>query len=433
MIVLGLIKYKNAYQKYHKKLTTIKTRKMKSQLKHLAVGLSLMLFIASCKSTKLATPESVGMRSAALIEASAKMKEFTDNKRFSGIHTRVIKDGKVIHDERYGFANIEANEEMKENSMYRIFSMTKPITATALMTLHDQGKLSLDDKVSKYIPEFANTMVYKKIDGKHGTEPQKNEVTLRHLLTHTSGIPYGWNWSYTDSVYARKQFMRKDWTIEEMAKDLATVPLKFQPGTKWNYGLGLDIVGRVVEVVSGQNLRDYFKSAILDPLKMNDTDFYTPEDKKDRMVKIYNYNKKEKKLKSGRDALATGIAKLPKLFLGGAGLVSTVDDYEKFARMLLNKGELNGVRILSEKAVKLMMTDHLEEGVDFGRKGVGHGLAGTVDLTSGEYSWSGAASTKFWVNPTDNLIVICYTQMMPTDHLYANEFKKIIDKGIIKE
>lgn len=296
------------------------------------------------------------------------------------------------------------------------------------MTLYDQGKLSLDDKVSKYIPEFAQTEVYKKVDGKHGTEPQIDELTIRHLLTHTSGIPYGWEPSYTDSIYNVKQFMTQDWTIEQMAKDLATVPLKYQPGTKYNYGLGIDIAGYIVEVVSGKKLDDYFQSVIFDPLEMDDTAFYVPEDKKGQMAVIYTLDE-DGKIKIFENTFTLGVTEPPNLLLGGAGLISTLGDYEKFSRMLLNKGELNGKRVLSEKAVQLIMSDQLGPNVEW-YPGMGHGLSGTIKLDKGEYSWGGAAATKFWIDPSNNLIVICYTQLMGVETEYATEFKATIDRAL---
>ena len=297
------------------------------------------------------------------------------------------------------------------------------------MTLYDQGKLSLDDKVSKYIPEFAQTEVYKKVDEKHGTEPQVDEMTIRHLLTHTSGIPYGWEPGYTDSIYNVKQFMTQDWTIEQMSKDLATVPLKFQPGTKYNYGLGVDIAGYIVEVVSGKKLDDYFRSVIFDPLKMDDTAFYVSEEKKEQMAVIYTHNE-DGKIKIAENKFTLGVTEPPKLLLGGAGLVSTLSDYEKFCRMLLNKGVLNGKRVLSEKAVQLIMSDQLAPNVEWYPR-MGHGLSGTVKLDTGEYSWGGAAATKFWIDPTNNLIVICYTQLMGVEGEYATEFKATIDRSLL--
>ena len=300
------------------------------------------------------------------------------------------------------------------------------------MTLQDQGILKLDDKVSKYIPEFANTQVYKNLDGKHLTEPQKNQLTIRHLLTHTSGIPYGWEWSYIDSIYSVKQHMRKDWTLQEMTKDISKIPLKFQPGTKYNYGLGIDVAGYIVEVVSGMKLDVYFKSKIFDPLGMDDTGFYVPKEKQERLAELYTRDENGKLIVVEDSIIRKGIGSEgpPKLLLGGAGLVSSLTDYEKFCRMLLNKGKLDGERVLSEKSSEIIMTNQNPEGVGESN-GMGHGLSGTVNIDSGEYSWGGAAKTSFWINPTHDLIVICYTQLFSKPTEYAQEFKAAVDRAII--
>jgi CubicO group peptidase (beta-lactamase class C family) len=409
---------------------------MKKNLKALLLGIGIVVLISSCKTntgalseTITTTPESVGISSDSLVVATQRLHKHVDDGKLPGTFVRIIKDGKVIYNDTYGMIDVANNKPTQENSLYRIYSMTKPITAVAIMTLYDQGKLELDDKVSKYIPEFSQTVVYKKVDGKHSTEPQKNEMTIRHLLTHTSGIPYGWQQSYTDSIYAARQLMRQDWSLAEMTKDLSTIPLKFQPGTKYNYGLGIDVAGYIVEVISGKTLDDYFKSAIFDPLQMDDTAFYVSEEKRDRMS--VNYSQDENgKIKARDNTRSIHNDNPPKLLLGGAGLISTLTDYEKFCRMLLNKGELNGKRVLSEKAAQMIMTDQFPKEVEL-IQGNGHGLSGTVNLQTGEYSWGGAASTIFWINPTNNLIVICYTQLLPSNYDYANEFKSTVDRALI--
>jgi len=405
-------------------------------LKYLSIGLAVLFMAESCKTTtdtaiNNSSEKQVSqvIASDSIIVATQRLHKHVDESKLPGTFMRVIKDGKVVYDDKYGQIDVANAKPTQENSLYRIFSMTKPITATAIMSLYDQGKLQLDDKVSKYIPEFAQTQVYKEVDGKHSTEPQKNEMTIRHLLTHTSGIPYGWEKSYTDSIYATKQFMTQDWSIEEMAKDLATVPLKYQPGTKYNYGLGVDIAGYIVEVVSGQKLDAYFKTVIFDPLKMDDTAFYVPEKKKEQMAILYVHDE-DGKIKIFENQITLGVTEPPKLLLGGAGLISTLGDYEKFCRMLLNKGVLNGKRVLSEKAAQMMMTDQFPSEVE-SLPGMGHGLSGTVKLDTGEYSWGGAAATKFWIDPTNKLIVIGYTQLMGGKGEYATEFKTTIDRSLI--
>ena len=404
---------------------------IKTKLNTLFLCFGILFLVSSCE-TKMATLQSVGLSEDSLKIATQRLHNYVDDGKLPGTFVRIIKEGKVVYNDRYGLIDIAKNKPVEDESLYRIFSMTKPVTAVAIMTLHDQGKLNLDDKVSKYIPEFSNTQVYENIDGKHTTIPQKKQLTIRHLLTHTSGIPYGWEWSYVDSIYNAKQHMRKDWTIEEMTKDIATIPLKFQPGTQYNYGLGIDVAGYIVEVVSGMKLDTYFKSAIFDPLAMDDTRFYVPKEKKERMTELYTRDENDKLTivedKDIKERIGAGVP--PKLLLGGAGLISSMGDYEKFCRMLLNKGKLNGKRVLSERASEIVMTNQNPEGFE-GAPGMGHGLSGTVNLESGEYSWGGAAKTSFWINPTHNLIVICYTQLFSQPSEYAQEFKAAVDGAII--
>ena len=407
---------------------------MNKNIKSLFLSIGILTLVSSC-ITKTATPQSVGLSIDSLELATERLHKHVDEGKLPGTFVRIIKDGKVVYDDKYGLIDIVKNKPIKENSLYRIFSMTKPITAVAIMTLYDQGKLNLDDKVSKYIPEFSKTTVYKKGEGKNNEEPQKNEMTIRHLLTHTSGIPYGWEWSYTDSIYWVKQHMRQDWSLEEMTKDIASIPLKFQPGTNYTYGLGIDVAGYIVEVVSGKTLDAYFKASIFDPLGMDDTKFYTPKEERNRLSELYTLDE-NKKLKIEDDSDIKEILTLgegpPKLLLGGAGLISTITDYEKFCRMLLNQGKLNGKRVLSEKASKIVITNQYPEEMIQNSK-TGHGLSGTVNLDNGEYSMGGAAATKFWINPTDNLIVICYTQLFQAETDYATEFKATIDRAWIDQ
>lgn len=409
---------------------------MEKSIKTILSGLYIILLIASCKTnttisnSNQTTQESFGISSDSLVVATMRLHKHVDDGKLAGTFARIIKDGKVVYDDKYGLIDMANTKPTQENSLYRIFSMTKPITAVAVMTLYDQGKLDLDDKVSKYIPAFAETQVYKKIDGKHSSEPQKNEMTIRHLLTHTSGIPYGWAKSYTDSIYSVRQHMMQDWTVGEMSEDLATIPLKFQPGTKYDYGLGIDVAGYIVEVVSGKKLDEYFKQVIFSPLKMDDTSFYLPKEKKDRMAVLYTHDD-DGKLTVFKNNLVKGIEEKPKLFLGGAGLISTLTDYENFCRMLMNKGVLNGKRVLSEKAAQLIMTDQFPAEAERSIPGMGHGLSGVVKLNTGEYSWGGAASTNFWIDPTNNLIVICYTQLIQAQTEYAREFKATVYRSLI--
>lgn len=404
---------------------------MKNKFYSILTLLGYFFLIVSCQPS-VATPASVGLSEDSLKVATQRLHKYVDEGKLPGTYVKIIKNGKVILEDQYGLIDIEANKPITENSLYRIFSMTKPITAVALMTLYDQGKLDLDDEVAKYIPAFSQTLVYKNRDGAHAFEPQNNPLTIRHLMTHTSGIPYGWESSYVDSIYNARQHMRKDWSLEDMVNDIATIPLKFQPGTQYNYGMGIDVAGYIIELVSGMKLNEYFKSIIFDPLQMNQTRFYVPEDKKPQLSVLYTRDENQQliEVKDPNIDQVFSSASPPKLLLGGAGLISTLNDYETFCRMLLNKGQLEGTRILSEEAAEMIMTNQYPKEINTDGK-TGHGLSGMVNLESGEYNWSGAASTHFWINPSKQLIVLCYTQLFFANTDYAKVFKTTIDQSFI--
>lgn len=359
------------------------------------------------------------------------MQEFVDQGKWAGISTLVMKDDKIVQRGLYGFANLEKQQAVEEQSIFRIFSMTKPVTTVALMTLYDEGKFELDDAVSKYIPEFRDVQVYQTLSDPPSLEPTENELSIRHLLTHTSGIVYGWGQSHVDSLYRAHGV--SDWdsaTIGDKVKILAGLPLKFQPGTQWEYGLSIDVAGYLVEVLSGVPLDAFFQSRIFDPLHMDDTGFYVPEEKLDRFTEVY-YRDSTGVLKAG-GFMADAFKTPPTLLSGGAGLVSTMDDYLNFCRMLLHGGTLDGARILEESTVKLIMSDQLPEGASY-REGLGHGLGGQMDLKTGEYSWAGAASTNFWIDPSNQMIIITYAQLMPSDYSYAHAFNDLVKRSLLRE
>jgi len=403
---------------------------MKKHL-YLLSALAILLFlIVSCGPGSLSSsPEKVGLSSDTLALATQKMQEFVDSGKWAGITTLVMKDDKIVYRERFGYANMEEELPIEENTIFRIFSMTKPITAVALMTLYDEGKFELDDKLSIYIPEFSDVMVYNAET--ELLEPQENELTIRHLLTHTSGIVYGWGQSYVDSLYRVTGVGGWDSaTIGDKVKILATLPLKFQPGTAWEYGLSIDVAGYLVEVLSGIPLDEFFQTRIFTPLKMEDTGFFVPEEKHERLAEVY-YRDGERKLQPG-GTMGERFKKPPTLFSGGGGLVSTMDDYLTFCRMLLNGGRLNGVKVLEEATVKMIMSDQLPASARY-QEGIGYGLSGQVDLETGVYSWAGAASTNFLIYPSKQTIIITYSQLMPSDYSYAYLFFDFVKRALIEE
>jgi CubicO group peptidase (beta-lactamase class C family) len=391
-----------------------------------AVLIAIVLMQFSCTQTNKTGDGNTTLSGDTLKLASEKLQTYTDNGKLGGISALIFKDGETVYRENFGYLNLVEKTPMDETAIFRIYSMTKPITAVALMTLFDEGKFTLDDKVSKFIPEFEGAMVY---NAETKTlEPQIDELTIRHLLTHTSGIPYGWDQkAYVDSLYRTLSASAWDGTIGEKVKILAKIPLKNQPGTKWEYGLGIDVAGYLVEVISGTPLDVFMKTKIFDPLKMDDTGFFTPEEKHSRLATLCTI--KNDTLQEAEGQMKEGFKKPVTLFSGGGGLVSTVDDYLKFCRMLLNGGELDGVRILQESTAQLVMTNQLPAGVVFDEN-KGYGLAGSVNPETGVYGWAGAASTKFWIDPKNQMVTIICTQLMPSDYTYADEFYKVVNSAV---
>lgn len=390
----------------------------------------IVLLAASCNQpSRIVSPESLGLLSDTLDMAAQKVKGYIDNGNLAGMSLMVIKDGKVVQRENFGYADIENEVPMEDNTIFRIYSMTKPVTAVALMTLFDEGKFELDDKVSKFIPEFEFLMIYNK-EASHYLEFQEEEMTIRNLLTHTSGIPYGWTNRFVDSLYRVNRIMNFDSTIAYKVKQISELPLLFQPGTRWEYGLSIDVAGHLVEVISGQPLDIYFETKIFDPLKMEDSGFYCPESKHNRLSAVF-YKNREGELQQANPESDT-FRKPVSAFMGGAGMVSTMDDYARFCQMLLNGGALDGVRILEEATTGLIMSDQLPQNVTYSGDDYGYGLGGQVNLETGEYNWSGAATTSFWIDPSTNMIVLAFAQLMPSDYTAAGEFRKIVGRAVKK-
>ena len=344
---------------------------------------------------------------------------------------------------------------MTEDTIFRIYSMTKPITSVALMMLYEQGHFQLNDEVYKFIPEWRNLGVY--AAGNHPTflttRPER-PMTIRDLMTHTSGLTYSFMESTNVDAAYRKLgvgVLGGGGTLREMIEKLATLPLEFSPGTRWNYSVSTDVLGYLVEVMSGMRFDEYLKKKIFEPLKMVDTAFYVPPEKLSRFAANY-IRQPDKTLKLEDDPGNSTYSKPPTYFSGGGGLVSTAADYYRFCQMLLNGGELDGVRILGRKTIELMTMNHLPGGKDLSElsistftqvatEGNGFGLGFSVHLGSdksqvigsvGEYAWGGAASTAFWIDPREDLIVIFLTQFMPNATFnFRNQLKAIIYPAIL--
>jgi len=399
------------------------------------LGFSVLSVMASGQDLPTAKPETLGLSSERLERIGTVVQRNIDEKRLAGAVTMVVRHGHVAWLKAQGMMDREAGKPMRPDAMFRICSMTKPITSVAAMMLYEEGKFLLDDPVSKYLPEFKNPKVLvKPATGEPYTIPAKNEITIRDLLRHTSGITYGWN-NDLGPMYEKANvasgLMQYDGTIGDSVKRLAGLPLLFNPGEHFEYSLGIDVLGRLIEVWSGQPLDQFFRTRIFDPLGMKDTYFYLPDNKLDRLATAYTYypdkglNRfpdtpiREDSFVYSADYPSRGPKKL---FSGGAGLVSTAMDYARFCQMMLDSGKAGNTRLLSRKTVEMMTHDQLGKIEPEQAFGIGFGIWGTKsplpELGSvGEYNWGGFFYTGFTIDPKEEMIVIFMAQLHPTGDL----------------
>jgi CubicO group peptidase (beta-lactamase class C family) len=392
--------------------------------------LSIGRVAAAAGELQLATPESVGFDSERLQRLDAVMQTAVDDKDYAGAVVLLARHGKVVHYRAYGEADSATHAPLKKDAIFRIFSMSKPVTAAAMMVLYEEGKWNPQDPLYSVIPEFAHLKVYKKVDasGALVAEDPEHSPTLRELMTHTAGFSYGWSDNPVDHLYRGPHggsIFTSD-SLQTLIEQVAKAPLRYQPGTRWVYSLSADIQGYVIEKLSGMKLPEFMQKRLFEPLRMRDTAFHVPAQKQDRLPALYRMNN-DGQLAPANPILEIHYDREPSLPEGGAGLVSTASDYFRFAQMLLNGGVLDGVRILAPQTVKLMMSNHLSDGVsvEFNdgpmRPGMGYGFDGAVvvdaskadvPLGNGSYLWDGAAGTWFWVDPVNDIVFVGMVQRL---------------------
>ncbi|HEX6658147.1 MAG TPA: serine hydrolase domain-containing protein [Ilumatobacter sp.] len=400
-------------------------------------------------------PSELGFAPERLARIDAFFQRYVDAGQLPGWQIVLSRNGQLIHSSTAGMRDIEAGIPWTDDTLARIYSMTKPITSVAALMLYEEGAFELKDPVAKFIPSFADARVYR---GGPAlglvTDPVTEPLQMWHLLTHMSGLTYGWHHRHvTDQLYRKAGF---EWgapegmTLADCCDRWAELPLVFQPGTEWNYGVSTDVLGRVVEVLSGMTLDRFFDDRILAPLKMVDTGFFVRDDQVDRTARLYGPHP------------ATGEAvinplerverRLPDFLSGGGGLWGTAADYLRFCHMMLNGGELDGVRLLGTRTVDYMTRNHLPGGADVetvGRPlsaetmydGVGFGLGFAVTLdpvhnrvlgSAGEYAWGGAASTVFWCDPKEQIAAVFMTQLLPSGTLpIRTGLKRLVYQALI--
>jgi CubicO group peptidase (beta-lactamase class C family) len=384
-------------------------------------------FVAHAKQIPITSPEDVGISTEKLAQIKPAIQALVDNEKIAGASVIVARKGKIALFETFGMMDKEAKKPMKPNTIFRFYSMTKPVTSVAAMMLYEEGKLKLDDPVSKYIPEFKGLKVYAE-SGKH-TE-QIHKMSIRDLLRHTSGFTYG----FFGKMYRARSVFDWDSSLQDMIDKLSEIPLLHQPSSKWHYSVSTDVLGYLVQKISGQSLDKFFKTRIFKPLKMKDTAFHVPARKTDRFAVCYGPNLTGG-LRIVDDPNKSRYLKKPTIFSGGGGLVSTARDYMRFCQMLLNKGRLDGKRLLLPETVEMMTTNQLPDSVKRGEDG-GFGLGFSVRLKDGkfpkgEYGWGGMASTHFWISPKHDLIVIALSQYMPYSARLENTVKPIVYDSIL--
>jgi CubicO group peptidase (beta-lactamase class C family) len=402
---------------------------------------SLAVFLSVCLAygagLPTAAPEREGFSPERLNKINVVMREHVSAGRLAGASGLIARNGKVVFRENWG--------EMKPDTIVRMYSMTKGVTGVAAMILYEEGKFAMTDPVSKYMPEFVHMRVAVGEGGK--TVPAEHPITVRDLFRHTSGLDYaGPKDENGDAAYKKLEMMggapQVPFDLAEAVKRLATAPLNNEPGTMWRYGYSIDVLGRLVEVLSGKTLDQFFEERIFRPLGMKDTAFYVPEEKWNRLATLYS-PKKEGGIQRSTAPPQESFKKKPALFLGGAGLTSTLEDYSHFYAMLLNDGQYDGVRILGRKSVELMRSDHLGSIPHFGTtlpEFEGFGLTFAVNPgpgkapdvgSAGTYRWGGAAGTTFWIDPKEHMFGIFLIQILPPNVTASGEFQRLAYDALV--
>jgi CubicO group peptidase (beta-lactamase class C family) len=407
-------------------------------------------------------PAEVGLDGARLQRLDRRLARWVDDGQLPGFLVTVSRHGRLAHVGRYGLRDVERGLPVEEDTRWRIFSMTKPVTSVAAMVLYEEGALELTDPITRWLPEFAETRVYVAGSAQRPvTQPQVEPIRVRHLLTHTSGLTYGFHHAHpVDEMY---RAMGHEWATPpgadsaEVCRQWASVPLVFQPGSEWNYGVSTDVLGRLVEVVSGQPLDVFFQERVFGPLGMTDTSFGLREDDDpDTLARLYAA------VPGQPGGAATGYAPLdamgqaahrrPAFLSGGGGLVSTAADYLRFCEMLRRGGAYDGGRLLGQRTLAYMVRNHLPGNADletFGRplfaetplRGVGFGLGFSVVVdpvrygvvsSVGDHSWGGAASTAFYVDPVEDVVVTFYAQLLPSSTLPVRAYlRALVNQAIV--
>lgn len=394
----------------------------------------VLLLIVSCTQTQptqlqVASPESVNVSTDRLTRIDKMIQQGIDSGWIAGAVGFISRDSKIVYNRAFGVSDVETKELMKTDDIFRIASQTKAITSIALMTLFEEGKFLLDDPISKYIPEYAHPQVldkYNPSDTTYTAVPANREIRIRDLLTHTSGIDYpGIGSQNMNAIYAKATiptgFVSEKIILGEKIRAMGKLPLVHNPGERFTYGLNTDVVGYLVEILSGETLDQYFRKHIFEPLGMNDTYFYLPQTKHERLAKVISEGENKKLVNTSGDFVNYPLAE-GTYYSGGAGLSSTTKDYAIFLQMLLNKGEYNGKRLLARRTVELITSNQIGK-LNLGTDKFGLGFQittsegqGRFGISEGSFSWGGYFSTTYWADPKEKLVCLLFLQQSPFSH-----------------
>jgi CubicO group peptidase (beta-lactamase class C family) len=388
-------------------------------------------------------PEAEGFSSERLERLHQIFQAEVSRKQLAGAVTLLERHGKIVDDRTYGQRDLASGAPMTRDTIFRDYSMTKPVTGVAMMILYEEGKWLPSDPIAKYIPEFAHLKVFKGVDqeGKMILVDPDHPPTMKELMSHTAGFSYGSGHTVVDAMYQEKK-VRQAANLQEMIDKLATIPLNYQPGQGWTYSLSMDIEGYIIERLSGQSLPDFLHEHVFAPLNMADSGFFVPSEKLARFAAVY-HDDHEGQLVAGpsQGSSPSDFSSQPTMPSGGGGMVSTIDDYARFAQMLANGGQLDGVRILAPSTVKLMTSNHLGEnllagqfglGMSVMRPGFGYGFncavifdpaAAALPDGKGTFFWDGAAGTFFWVDPTNDVVFVAMLQRMTSPDNHPLEYR----------
>ncbi len=400
---------------------------------------------------QMVAPEAVGFSSDRLSNINGKLQDYVDRGKVAGFVTLVARGSEVAHFEACGYRDAENRRPMERDTIFRIYSMTKPITSIALMQLYERGKFQLPQPVSRYIPAFGKTKVLSGV-GFLGQQlaPQDPPMTIHHLLTHTAGLSYGFFLDTPiDEMYRNSIFRSETATLEEKTTGMAELPLRFQPGSAWNYSIATDVCGYLVQALADMPFEDYLEEKIFQPLGMVDTAFHVAEHNLGRFAKLYQHLPQEggfREYKGAPNIPFHDYTKPAKAPSGGGGLVSTTADYWRFANMLLNEGEANDARVIGRKTLEFMTRNHIAPDllplaigpIPIPGRGFGLGFDVVMDAaqtgvlnSDGNYGWSGAAATNFWVDPQEQLLGIIMTQLMDNMLPFQQDFRALTYQALV--